>query len=73
MKNSWQGGGGGGLLGLNFCWVCAIGHSEPLLHYSLFCGNIIDPIFVTLWEKSNFPGRTLVRGPARVNSDKQHD
>ena len=23
---------------VNFCWVCAAGHSEPLPHYSLFCG-----------------------------------
>ena len=23
--------------GVNFCWVCAAGLSEPLPHYSLFC------------------------------------
>ena len=23
---------------VNFCWVCAAGNSEPLPHYSLFCG-----------------------------------
>ena len=25
---------------VNFCWVCAAGLSEPLLHYSLFCGQL---------------------------------
>ena len=24
---------------VNFCWVCAAGLSEPLPHYSLFCGQ----------------------------------
>ena len=24
----------------NFCWVCAAGLSEPLPHYSLFCGQL---------------------------------
>ena len=24
---------------INFCWVCDAGLSEPLPHYSLFCGN----------------------------------
>ena len=66
MKNS---PGGGGVSWVNFCWVCAAGLSKPLPHYSLFCGNIIDPILVTLWEKSNFHNPTLVRGPARVNFD----
>ena len=36
---------------VNFCWVCAAGLSEPLPHYSLFCGQIsIDPILVTFWQ-----------------------
>ena len=37
LKSSGVGGGGGGglggegaLLGVNFCWVCAAGLSEPL-------------------------------------------
>ena len=25
---------------VNFCWVCAAGLSEPLSHYSLFCGQL---------------------------------
>ena len=37
------GGGGGGVTWANFCWVCACGLLEPLPHYSLFCGHIIDP------------------------------
>ena len=24
---------------VNFCWVCAAGLTEPLTHYSLFCGQ----------------------------------
>ena len=31
-------GARGGTWG-NFCWVCAAGLSEPLPHYSLFCGQ----------------------------------
>ena len=42
--------GGGGTWG-NFCWVYVTGLSEPLPHYSLFCGHIIDPILVTLGKK----------------------
>ena len=34
-----QRGGGGGTL-VTFCWVCAAGHSEPLPHYNLFCGQL---------------------------------
>ena len=35
------GGGGGGLRAwVNFCWVCAAGLSEPLYHFSIFCGHI---------------------------------
>ena len=34
------GGGGGGGTWINFCWVCAAGLSEPLLHYSLFRGQL---------------------------------
>ena len=30
---------GGGGTWVNFCWVCAAGLSEPLPHYSLFCGQ----------------------------------
>ena len=46
-----RGRGGGGSTWVNFCWVCAAGLSEPLPHFSLFCGQIIDPpILVTFWE-----------------------
>ena len=34
------GGGGGGGTWVKFCWVCAAGLSEPLPHYSLFCGQL---------------------------------
>ena len=37
--------------GVNFCWVCAADLAEPLPHYSLFCGHIIDPILATLRKK----------------------
>ena len=30
----------GGSTWINFCWVCAAGLSEPLLHYSLFYGPL---------------------------------
>ena len=45
----WEGGNPGrqGVTWLTFCWVCAAGLSEPLPHYSLFCGHIIDPILVS--------------------------
>ena len=33
---------GGGGTWVKFCWVCAAGLSEPLPHYSLFCGHFID-------------------------------
>ena len=38
----WGGGGGGagGGTWVNFCWVCTAGLSEPLPHYSLFCGQL---------------------------------
>ena len=37
---------------VSFCWVCAAGFSQPLPHYSLFCGHIIiDHILVTLEKK----------------------
>ena len=36
-QNPWVGEGGG--TWVIFCWVSAAGHSEPLLHYSLFCGQ----------------------------------
>ena len=31
---------GVGVTWVNFCWVCAVGLSEPLPHYSLFCGQL---------------------------------
>ena len=34
------GGGDGGIAWVNFYWVFAAGISEPLPHYSLFCGQI---------------------------------
>ena len=46
-----RGEGGGGYLGMVTCWVCAAGLSESLPHYSLFCGNVIDPILVFLGKK----------------------
>ena len=33
-------GEGGRVTRINFCWVCAAGLSEPLPHYSLFCGQL---------------------------------
>ena len=45
------GGGGGGVTWVNFCWVRASDLSEPLPHYSLFCGHILDPIFDTFGKK----------------------
>ena len=33
-------GGGGGGTWVNFCWVCTADLSEPLPHYSLFCGQL---------------------------------
>ena len=35
-----RGGGGGGGTWVKFCWVCAASLSEPLPHYSLFCGQL---------------------------------
>ena len=32
--------GGGGGIGLIFWWICAAGLSDPLPHYSLFCGQL---------------------------------
>ena len=31
---------GGGGTWVKFRWVCAAGFSEPLPHYSLFCGQL---------------------------------
>ena len=31
---------GVGDAGVNFCWVCAAGLSEPVPHYSLFSGQL---------------------------------
>ena len=47
-----------GVTWVNFCWVSAAGLSEPLPHYSLFCGQIIDPILVTFWQMQ-FPRSQL--------------
>ena len=52
-------GRGEGATWVNFCWVCAAGLSEPLPHYSLFCGLIIDPILVTLGQIRNFHNPNL--------------
>ena len=50
---------GGGLLGLLFAgYNYAAGLSEPLPHYSLFCGDIIDPILVTFGK--NFGNPNLI-------------
>ena len=40
LTNIPGGGGGGGVSRVEFCWVCAVGLSEPLPHYSLFCGQL---------------------------------
>ena len=53
------GGWGGGGTWVNFRWVCAASLLEPLPHYSLFCGHIIDPILVTLRGKNNFRNPNL--------------
>ena len=45
---------------VNFCRVCAAGLSEPLPDYSLFCGQLVDPIFVTLGKICNFCDPNLV-------------
>ena len=41
-KIHFPGGGGSGWVGtwVKFCWVCAVVFSEPLPHYSLFCGQL---------------------------------
>ena len=52
--------GGGGGTWVNFRWVCAASLLEPLPHYSLFCGHIIDPILVTLRGKINFRNPNLI-------------
>ena len=44
-------GGGGEGTWVKFSWVCAAGLSEPLPHYSLFCGHFVDPILITLGKK----------------------
>ena len=33
-----------GVTSISFCWVCAADLSDLLPHFSLFCGQIIDPI-----------------------------
>ena len=44
---------GGGVTWVNFFWICAAGLSDPLTHYSLFCGQFKDFILVT-FEKEQF-------------------
>ena len=39
LQSGFHRGGGGGGTSVNFYWVCAAGLSEPLPHYSLFCGQ----------------------------------
>ena len=39
----------GGVTCVNFCWVCAAGLSEPLPHYSLFCGQYCGPHISHSW------------------------
>ena len=51
---------GGGGTWVNFRWVCAASLLEPLPHYSLFCGHIIDPILVTLRGKITFRNPNLI-------------
>ena len=46
-------GVGGGGIWVDFCWVCAVGLSEPLPHNSLLCGHIMDPIS-HFWKKVIF-------------------
>ena len=45
---------GGGVLGLFFAGHVPAGLSEPLPHYSLFCGQVIDAILVTFGQIHNF-------------------
>ena len=59
VQDVWGGGGGGGTW-VNFCWVCAAGLSEPLAHYSLFCGQLKTPILVTFGQICNFQDPNLV-------------
>ena len=40
VENDFYPRGEGGGTWVNFCWVCAAGLSEPLPHYSLFCGQL---------------------------------
>ena len=42
-ERSLYGGGGKGGTWVNFGCVCAAGLSEPLPHYSLFCGQLWTP------------------------------
>ena len=49
------GGGKAGVTWVKVYWVCAAGLSEPLPHYSLFCGQLcIDPILATFGQICNF-------------------
>ena len=61
MNPGGRGGGGVQLCTwVNVCWVCAADLSEPLPHYSLFCGHILDPILVTFGQICNFRDPNLV-------------
>ena len=51
-----------GVTCVNFCWVCAAGLSEPLPHYSLFCGQL----FVTFGQICNFWDPNLVTFYLRI-------
>ena len=54
-------GGWGGYLGWFLLGMCRWALSEPLLHYSLFCGQLyIDPILVTFGQTCNFRDPNLV-------------
>ena len=47
--------GGGGVTWVNFCWVCTAGLSEPLPHYSLWCGQLQTPLRLLLGKCVIFP------------------
>ena len=44
-----------GVTWVNFLWVCAVGLSEPLPHYSLFCGQLLRPHLSHFWAPLYFP------------------
>ena len=51
---------GGGVLGLFFAGYVPAGLAEPLPHYSVFCGQVIDAILVTFGQIHNFRDPDLV-------------